>query len=291
MITTKTTKKGLVEFIKESAPKLTGKKLKSLADQVAYTMKKFGEDANQVFKDDLLLLAQDIQTAIGVPEVAPVENSLKSAVKKVEEPAPAPAPVAKKPTLAKKAAETDTDKAVEKIMNIIEGGKSDKPKLAPKGKSEPAPAEKPVEKKKASLVKSKTPPASDKAVVLAEQFPAEFTAEGVGKLKSNMEIKTMKDLFDAVQAGKSLVFGMYWSARHLKQFPYDTYAINSKKFKEFPNDLDLSQLVYVSEEHKVAYAVSAYSEVVYSILPNDLEIQDGMRYTNGIEYNIYEVIE
>lgn len=275
-INARTTKKGLVEFIKESAPKLTGKKFKSLADSVAYTMKKFAEDANQVLKDDLLLLAQDIQNAIG-PVPAPVENSLK--------------------VVANPPAQT-TNTGGKSGKNTGNAGKNNPPAPpanppAPTGEQAP-----PKAPSKPKLVTQKPVVNEEKQRILAENFPKEFTAEGIGKLRVlTDEVKTLKDVYDLVTAGKSIFFAMYWTKRHLAQFQYDIYGVNAKadmtKLAKngFPNDLDLAQLMFVSEEHKVAYVVSAYSEVIYSILPTNLEFTDGMRFTNGIEYNIYEIIE
>ncbi len=276
-INTKTTKKGLVEFLREVAPMLKGKKkFKALTDSVNYTLKKFGEDANQVLREDLFLLAQDIQTVLGTSIANPAtENSLRVAPKQGASETPA-----KKPTLKKgRNKEESTEEIAKGVMNIINGGKNKDKKDSNEVK----------DKKDKSGVTPKNLP--EKAMPLAEQFPVELKVEGVGKLKVNMQIKSMKELFEAVNAVKELYFAMYWSQRHLKQFIYDTYNVNSKKFKEFPNDLDIAQLVYVSEEHKVAYAVSAYSEVCYPILPADLEISEGMRYANGVEFNIYETVE
>jgi hypothetical protein len=284
-INNKTSKKGLVDYLREVKPLLTGKKFKALADSVNYTLKKFTEDSTQVLKEDLMSLALDIQVMFENSTPAPVENSLK--IVKSAEKAPVEKIEDKKPIIKKAAAsDADTDKAVEELEKIAESGKPKLKKGTPK--TEKVPEEKPV--KKTSLVVPKANK-SEKDLSLAENFPIEFKAEGVGKLKVNLEIKTVKDLFDAVQAGKNLVFAMYWTKRHLKQFAYDVYGINTKKFTEFPNDLDLAQLIYVSEEGKVAYGVSAYSEMIYSFLPADLELQDGLRFTNGVEYNIYEVIE
>jgi len=266
-INSKTTKKGLVEYLTEVAPSLKGKKFKTLADSVKYTMKKFSEDANQVLREDLFLLASDIQAVLAPVAPAPVENSLKPVPK--EE---------KKPSLRKSGKKEESTEDIAKGVLEIVNGKKDKKSENPAEKND-----------KGDKVTPKNLP--DKAMPLADKFPESMKVEGVGSLKVNMKLKNMKEVYDVVQSGKTLYFAMYWSPRLLKQFVYDTYDINGKKFKSFPSDLDICQLVYISEEHKVAYAVSAYSEVCYPILPADLEIAEGMRYANGVEFNIYEIQE
>ena len=55
-------------------------------------------------------------------------------------------------------------------------------------------------------------------------------------------------------------------------------------------DLDLASCVYVSDDCKVVYAVSMYTEVCYMYLPNDIEETDGIRYAGGVEFQIYRAV-
>jgi hypothetical protein len=276
MFNTKTTKKELADYLKGMQPKLIGKKFKNLADRVNYTLKGFAQDAKAVVREDLFELANEVAQAFTPATPAPVENSVKLAPKpkteaKAEEKAPAPTG---KPKLAAKGGD--------KAPAPAEKAPATNGKAATNGK--PAPANKPDPK-----VETETQ-VSVKQKILASKFPAEYKSD-LGNLKLNTTIKSMEDLYKAVvDEGKDIVFAFYWSPRHLAQFTYDADNIaGKKKFKNFPNDLDLSKAVYVSEEGKVAYAVSLYSEVIYAVQPDDLVIENGLRFCKGCEYNLYEV--
>ena len=94
------------------------------------------------------------------------------------------------------------------------------------------------------------------------------------------EVKTIKDLLDG-----EFEFAFYWTKRHLRQFPYFNGRLGQPT--SFKNDLDTAQLIYVSDEGRVAYCVSDATEVPYTILPSDLEEVDGLRFVNGCEFQIY----
>lgn len=273
IIDKKTSKKGLVEYLREAEGKLTGKKNKSLADRVKYSLKKFAEDATKVLKEDLLELALEVQTAL---TPAPVENAVKS-VKKLS---------GKSEKAVASAEETKEDDSQTKDnKKVLKSTKTKTGKVKAETKEEKTPDKK-QEKPEKKILKP-----SEKAIVLADQFPPEIEVDGIGKLKLNTDIKDMDGLRKAIESGKNLFFAMYWSPRHLKQFVYDQIGVTTEKVKSFPNDLDISQLVYVSDAGKVAYVISVYSEVLYTILPQDLEIaEDGLRYSAGVEFHIYEAI-
>lgn len=272
----KTSKKGLVEYLREVEGKLTGKKNKSLADRVKYSLKKFAEDSTKVLKEDLLELALEVQAALTPP--APIENAVKS-VKKLS---------GKREKAAASAEETKEDDSQTKEDNkkVLKSTKTKTGKVKAETEEEKTPDKKQEKPEKKKILKP-----SEKALVLADQFPSEIEVEGIGKLKLNTDIKDMESLRKAIESGKNLFFAMYWSPRHLKQFIYDQIGVTTEKIKSFPNDLDIAQLVYVSDAGKVAYVISVYSEVLYTILPKDLEIaEDGLRYSAGIEFHIYEAV-
>ena len=75
----------------------------------------------------------------------------------------------------------------------------------------------------------------------------------------------------------------------MKQFNYADGLFKTPK--EFPMDIDLASCFYVSDDKVVAYAISIYTEANYMILPDALEELDGLRYCNGIEYQIYRLVE
>lgn len=102
------------------------------------------------------------------------------------------------------------------------------------------------------------------------------------------EIKDMEDLFKAIENEEQIVFAFYWTKAHLKQFPYFNELLG--KFKKFDNDLDLATCMYMSDEKRVAYMLSAYTEAFYTIIPDFLEEVDGIRYAQGIEFQIYKAV-
>ena len=121
---------------------------------------------------------------------------------------------------------------------------------------------------------------------LAEAFPTKIkVGDDIYELAE--DIKTMEDLFKALNADEDIVFAYYWTKRHLKQFDYFSRWLGQPK--SFDNDLDLATCIYVSDEQKVSYQVSMYTEAVYTILPEDLEETEGVRVAGGIEFQIYRM--
>jgi hypothetical protein len=54
----------------------------------------------------------------------------------------------------------------------------------------------------------------------------------------------------------------------------------------------LTSLVHVSEDGVIAYSISMYTEAMYHVLPDHLkEEEDGLRFSNGIEYQIYRQVQ
>ena len=161
-----------------------------------------------------------------------------------------------------------------------------------------APAEKPAKKltKKAAKAEKTDAPATKKpakvekpkpAVATREivsQFPAELDSQ-IGKLTLVHGIADIAELAKAVTE-KTIVFAGFWPKRFIRKFPYSSIV---KVPKEFPNDLDLIQMLYVSDQGTVAYGVSIYTEAAFGFLPEELVEEDGIRTSNGMEYAIYEV--
>lgn len=117
--------------------------------------------------------------------------------------------------------------------------------------------------------------------LMASAFPE--TIE-VGGFKFNIDhsVKTIKDFAE----DKEYELAFYWAARHLHQFAYQWHK-SPENPKGFPNDLDTAQLIYTSDDGVVAYCVSDTTEGIYTVYPQDLEEFEGIRYCNGIEYQIY----
>lgn len=253
-ITAKTTKEAMKEFLKDNLAVVKG----DLKDRVKYALK---ASDDKLTRKDLVDLVKEV-TAL------------------VEE-----APAKKTETKAKPKAENSLKKPAKK----------EAPKAEPEEEEAPAKAEKkPAKKGEKSKVKSST--ASKNSIEYAEMFPE--TLEGIeleGKAR-NFElakgIETMDDLYDAImeseEKGEVLLFAFYWNKRSLRQFSYFDGILGQPK--SFKDDLDLAMAIYCSEERRIAYAVSTTTEAPYSILPEDLVEEDGIRISTGTEFQIYREI-
>lgn len=145
--------------------------------------------------------------------------------------------------------------------------------------------EKPAESKNEVQTETAT---NSKTIPLAKMFSEKIKTED-SEFEIAHDIKTMEDLLNATNNQEVLVFAFYWTKRHLKQFPYFENMFESLPEK-FVDDLDLCQLVWVAEEKHVAYAVSVYTDAMYTLLPKDLEEFEGLRLSRGMEYQIYRQI-
>lgn len=96
-------------------------------------------------------------------------------------------------------------------------------------------------------------------------------------------ITTMEDLLKAYEENREFVFAFHWTKGEIKQFYDRRFPV-----KEFPDDLDLATTLHVSDACKVCYNLSMYTEALYQIMPDAFEVIDGFRYSNGIEFQIYE---
>lgn len=262
---------------------------KSLADRIMYASK----HEDKATRKDLVDLVKEAVTVLGDKFVVPalaeektpekevqtpakkttkdttpkVENSLKTKAKKSSKTTPAKdaeAPVKEAKTPAKEVAKKSTTKKEES-----------------KTKAEKTPAKKSAKKTDGVTVLEDT----DKTVQLAKEFPETIEVDGE-TYKVDHTIKKMEDLADG-----EFEFAFYWNKRHLKQFDYFSRVLGQPK--SFPNDLDTCQLVYLSDEGKVAYCVSDATEALYVVLANDLVEEDGLRIASlsCIEFQIYRKVD
>ena len=284
-ITSKTTKAELKSFLGANA-KAVKSKDKGLFDRIAYASKICKEDDTKVKRTDLITLAKEVIKTLGdavveamdipVPALATAENSVKKLSKGVS----------KKQEITKEEEEPtedveDGEVNEEEVAEDTEV-KEEAPKKAKKslgGKKKEAPKKDGV----TVLDDTKNP----KAVQLAKMFPKTIEV-GDAKYELATDIKTMDDLYEALGNDEEIVFAYYWTKRHLRQFPYYNGWLGQPK--SFDNDLDLATAIYVSDEKKVSYQVSMYTEAVYAILPTDIEEEDGVRIAGGIEFQIYRAI-
>ena len=273
-ITSKTTKKELAEILGANA-KVVKAQDKNLYDQVAYTSNMMKKDEKKVTRRDLVDLVKDVMKSLGDKFVEPVlaQGTLAPAVQPQAENA------VKKLTkgVSKKQEMKPTKEEPAKDKSTEEQGAEKAPKKSLGKKST-------TKKSKEGVTDLEPATSSDKAVQLAKMFPKEISV-GDDTYELAEDIKTFDDLYDALEKDEDIVFAYYWTKRHLKQFDYFMGWLGQPK--SFDNDLDLATAMYVSDEKKVAYQISMYTEAVYTILPTDFEEVDGVRVAGGIEYQIY----
>lgn len=265
-ITTKTTKEQLRTFLEENILAVTDK---NLGDRVAYALK---VNDDKITRRDLVDLVKEVTKNLGesveTPEsVEPkAENSVKKLAKGVSKKQEVPVPEESESEETAEETETKEEAPVEE--------KKPKKKLGSK-------KDKPVKEG------VKSTEASKKSVQMATMFPKTLEV-GDSKYELAEDIKTLDDLYEALGKDEEIVFAYYWTKRHLKQFPYFGGWLGQPK--SFDNDLDLATAIYVSDEKKVSYQVSMYTEAIYTILPADFEESEGIRMAGGIEYQIYRAV-
>lgn len=267
-ITTKTTKEEMTKFLGANAEAVKNTN-KELFDRLAYAGKMYKKDPEKVTRKDLVDLVKDVVACL-TPAPAPVvaEASLKKPLKKGQK-------------KSESKSEEVSEPVAEEVAPVEEKTEKVDKKSANKTK-----AEKPAKKSGVAVLNDK---ASEKSIQLADTFTDTLEVDGA-KYEIAHDIKSMDDLYKALEAEEVVVFAMYWTKRHLKQFNYFGGLLSTPK--EFPMDLDLCTCVYASDEGKVAYAVSTYTEAFYTLLPDHLtEDEDGIRYSGGIEYQIYRQVE
>ena len=262
-ITRNTTVEQLKKFIGANVAEVK-KQDKNLFDQISYTDKAMKKDPKSVKKADLVQLAKDIITLLGdaVKEVAtpvtltPVaENSTK--------------PVAK--LSAKGGAKKSADKAGDKK-------EPEKKEAVPTASGEKKPTTGKKDEKKS--IKKPVP-----EVATASSFPETLTI-GDESYELAHDITDMEKLHEASDNDEEIIFAFYWSKSQIKQFNYGSGLLPAPK-DGFKDNLDLSTLLYVSDEKKVCFSLSMYTENLYQVMPDAFEEIEGVRYSMGIEYQIY----
>lgn len=281
-ITTKTTKEQLKSFLGANAKAVKAQD-KDLFDQIAYADKMAKKDNSKVTRKDLVDLVKSVVALLGdkcvepalAQEKAPATPQAENSVKKLAK------GVSKKQETKE---DTSSEESGESEKTAEETQGADEKKKAPKkslgGKKKPA-------TKKEGVIVLNTDADSEKAVQLAKAFPKTLEV-GDSKYELAEDIKTLDDLYEALNKDEEIVFAYYWTKRHLKQFPYFGGWLGQPK--SFDSDLDLATAIYVSDEKKVSYQVSMYTEAIYTILPTDFEETDGVRVAGGIEYQIYRAV-
>jgi hypothetical protein len=274
-INAKTNKKGLIEFIKESVKTV---KEENLLSRIKYTLKGVEKDENEVSKTDLYTLAKEIMNSLTPAQPVAVENSPK-------------------PKLGKK-------KTAEPVGEAVEADTTEEEEIEEKTEEEPKAK---ASKKSVKKTKKEVPAveATDgltkKDLPMARIFPKEIDHESLGKLVACPDkYHTVQEIREAIESDKNLIFACYWTKRHIKEFAYSqAYEVPVPK-GGFPYDLDTLQALYVCEGIDRIYALSTYTEAMFrfveeDLVPTECEANDGskfmMRYSAGLEFEIYEVVD
>ena len=277
-ITAKTTKQELKDFLGYYAPDVK-KKDKNLFERLIYTDAMLKKDEKKVTRNDLVELAKDVIKSLNLTTPAVAEEPKKEPVKAENS--------------VKK-----LNKGVSKKQESMEEPKEETPVEDNEEVTEEV-AEKPSKTAKKTKGDNKTPKKdtgvtplegaeNKKAIQLAKMFPPTLTV-GDTNYELASDIKTMEDLHTALENDEEIVFAYYWTKRHLRQFPYFSGLLGQPK--SFDNDLDLATAIYVSDENKVSYQVSMYTEALYTIIPTDMPVdEDGIRYANGMEFQVYRAV-
>lgn len=247
-----------IKYASDHADKTTRK---DLADMVKETMKLLGDK----FIEPMPVAAETKTETTGETQKkgkkSPAQPKAENSVKK---------PVGKKLT---KVEDSDDESDEEEVAE---------PKTETKAKKS---AKKSTTKKVEGVTALESETDSPKSVQLAKMFPETIEVDGE-TFKVDHSTKKIEDLADG-----EFEFAFYWTKRHLRQFPYFNGSLGQPK--SFERDLDTAQLIYVSDEGKVAYCVSDATEAPYTVLPADLEEVDGMRIgsVSSIEFQIYRKVE
>lgn len=277
-ITTKTNKDTLVRALGDNA--LAIKKAdKGLFDRIAYADKAWKKDPAKVTRKDLVDMVKEAITVLGEafkePELVPVgaENSVKKLAKGV----------AKKQETKPEVKEETPEEAPEELE--VKEPEAKEEKVVEKKKTT---AKKSTGAKKTTAPKKDDVATSTSGIVQKDIFPDTMKV-GETNYELTHDIKSIDDLYSSLEKDEEIVFAYYWTKAHLKKFPY-FYDMFGRP-KSFDKDLDLATTIYVSEEKKIAYHISMYTEGCYNTMPDDFEEVDGIRYSGGIEFQIYRAVQ
>lgn len=272
-ITAKTTKEQLVKALGANSS-LVKKADKNVYDQMVYTSNAMKKDEKSVTKRDLVDLVKQVMTTLGDKFVEP---AFAEETPHTEKKAPA-----KESSLKKKVSKKAETTEPEEVESEQSADEEEAVKSAKK-----TGAKKPANKTKGDAVEV-LEESSKITQQRAKKFPAQIDVQGE-TYKSAEDIKSMEDLYNAVNADEDILLAFYYPKRNIKQFGYFNNLLGTPK--SFENDLDLASVLYVSEEKKVAYAISVYMEAPYTVLPDDFEVVDGIKISGCLEFEVYRKAE
>ena len=258
--------------------------LKNLGDRVQlnveaqsvidYTLDAYEENDRNVTMDDLKEVLATIKESTGLSDSEIILGKSTTDTPKSEGKAKLP---------SKKEAE-----------NSVKGDNV-KPVVVPKNKnkSEGSPVEELKSEEKKETKKATTSKVQKPHEEYLASFPETLVSESLkGTLKLRKDLATIQDVADAWANNEDIVIATYWTKKLLKQYAqgYDPMNINPNRPKSFEHDLDLIEVTFAN--NLVVTGCSLYSYVPQIILPDEFEQdENGMRYANGCEFQVYEIIE
>lgn len=259
----KVTKSQIMEVLKTVGDKF---KLNAEAQSIVdYTVDAYEENPRNVTMDDLKDVISTVQNATG-------KNFAEIVNEETTEEAPKTEVKAKLPS--KKVTENSV-KETKKPLVVVPKTTEDKPK-------EETPKE---EEKTVSKVQK---PHED----YLANFPETLVSTSLKEtLKIRKDLVTIQDVVKAYNNEEDIIIATYWTKKLLRQYAegYDPMHINPNRPKSFEHDLDLVEITYAND--LVVTGNSLYSFVPQIFLPDDFEQdEDGMRYANGCEFQVYEVV-
>lgn len=260
----KLTKGQTIEYLKRIGESMT---LDAQAQAIIdYTVDTYNENQRLVSKAEVQEVVNTVEEVTGKSLgqlIAETEGEAPIVEVKVEE---------KKPLPSKK-----TEDSIKPATPVIK--KKEEPK------AEEVTEEKVAPKKESKVVK----PHND----YLAKFPETIESKSLkGTLKVRRDLVTIEDVVRAFNNDEDIVIATYWTKKLLKQYAdsYDPMGINPNRPKSFENDLDLIELTFAN--NLVATGCSLYSSIPQIFKPEYFEVdEDGMRYANGCEFEIYEIIE
>jgi hypothetical protein len=292
-ITAKTTKEQLVKALGVNS-KAVKEADKNLYDRMVYTSNAMKKDAKSVTKSDLVELVRDTIKSLGDKFIEPalaeektetkVETSVETKETKTEKKAPAKESSLKSKVKSKK--NKEVAEATESEVASEQSAEETKEEAVKSAKK--TGAEKPVKKTQKGEAVEVLEESKKQLQQRAKKFPAKIDVQGES-YEVAMDITSMDKLYDAVNADEDILLAFYYPKRNIKQFGYFNNILGTPK--SFENDLDLASVLYISEEKKVAYAISVYMEAPYTIMPEDFEIVDDVRISGFNEFEIYRKVE
>lgn len=135
--------------------------------------------------------------------------------------------------------------------------------------------------------KKKEEKKEEKKAVKEDILPKTFKSD-LGTLK---RVDTSySDIVKRVDKGEQLYIATYWTPELIKEYDYELGLGLAKDIKEFPNNLDILQIMYIDKT--ICYGLSLYSTQVYPFTPEDFSFSyDHVRVSAGMEFSVYELVE